>query len=164
MDIDTDAGLRAFASQFKTFDEFSNAISQESLRPLSWHIADENYKLDPTFEPTDRLGGKKSGGGLFVGSPEFWQDYAVGRNLVIVYDLTDLNFTTKPLSDTGADFFADQSGNQGFFVKPSAFPKLNETGRYSIEEAIERASRQQRQMPQSREQARAIWDASRRTS
>lgn len=149
------------AKQFNTFEEFNNAISLQGLRPKAWHIADEGFKLDPNYRPTSRIGGTSQDAGLFVGDPETWQDYASGRSTVIEYELTNLSYTPRPLADGSADFFADQSGNQGFFIRPSAFPKLKETGRFSLSEARERAKQQQSAMPKSKAEARQIWEESR---
>ncbi len=150
--------LQNQAKQFKTFEEFSNAISLGGLRPKAWHIADKDFKLDPDRKPTDRIGSKTREAGLFVGEPKYWQDYATGRETVIEYDLTGLTWTKNPLSDTKADFFTDQSGNQGFFVRSQGFGKLKEVGRFTVEEAISRAEKQQSQMPNSKEEARKIWE------
>jgi len=152
-------GLETQAKQFKTFEEFSNAISLQGLRPRMWHIAEDGFKLDPNRKPTNRLGGTSDEAGLFVGDPETWQDYAIDRKTVIEYDMTGLTWTKNPLSDTKADFFSDQSGNQGFFVRPQGFGKLKEIGRFSIEEAKNRAIKQQNEMPKSKEEARKIWES-----
>ena len=155
---DVRAGLERLASQFDDFEDFSRAISQDTLRPRAWHIAGKDFQLDPSFEPSGRLGEPTRGGGLFVGSPEYWEDYATGRETVIEFDVSDLTFTSNPQRDTGADFFADQSGNQGFFVKPTAFPKLREVGHFTLSEAKERATQQQKEMPKSKAEARKIWE------
>lgn len=152
-------GLQTQAKQFKSLEEFSNAISQQGLRPRMWHIAEDEFKLDPNRKPTNRLGGTSDEAGLFVGDPETWQDYAIDRKTVIEYDMTGLTWTKNPLSDTKADFFTDQSGNQGFFVRPQGFGKLKEIGRFSIEEAKSRAIKQQNEMPKSKEEARKIWES-----
>lgn len=149
------------ASKYETFEEFSRAISLYGLRPKVWHIAEADFELDPDYKPTNRLGGTSDESGLFVGDPETWQDYAVGRSDVIEFDVTDLSLTTKPLVDTSADYFPDQSGNQGFFIRPSAFPKLKEIKRMSLAEALNRAKKQQDSMPKSKTEAREIWDKSR---
>lgn len=149
------------ASKYETFEEFSAAISLQGLRPKVWHIADEGFELDPNYKPTDRLGGTTGDSGLFVGDPETWQDYAVGRSTVVEYDVTDLSLTTRPLADTSADFFPDQSGNQGFFIRPSAFPRLKEVKRMTLSEALSRAKKQQDSMPKSKAEARQIWEESR---
>ena len=149
------------ASQYETFEEFSNAVSLQGLRPRAWHIADTGFELDPNFKPMSRTGGTSDQPGLFVGDPETWQDYAVGRSTVIEYDVSDLSFTAKPLADTSADFFPDQSGNQGFFIRPSAFSRLKEVRRMPIEEALSRAKQQQDEMPNSKAEAKQIWEESR---
>lgn len=149
------------AKQFNTFEEFSNAISMKGLRPKAWHIADRDFELDPNYKPTNRIGGTSNEAGLFVGDPETWQDYASGRSTVIEYELTNLSYTPRPLADSSADFFADQSGNQGFFIRPSAFPQLRETGRFPLSEALSRAKQQQDSMPKSKAEARQIWEESR---
>jgi len=149
------------ASQYETFEEFSNAVSLEGLRPRAWHIADTGFELDPNFKPMSRTGGTSDEPGLFVGDPETWQDYAVGRSTVIEYDVSNLSFTAKPLADTSADFFPDQSGNQGFFIRPSAFSRLREVRRMPIEEALSRAKQQQDAMPKSKAEAKQIWEESR---
>jgi ribosomal protein S18 acetylase RimI-like enzyme len=153
--------LLSQASKFETFEEFSFAFSQEGLRPKMWHIADEGFQLDPNRKPTNRLGGQSGEAGLFVGDPETWQDYAIGRNTVIEYDMTGLTWTKKPLADTKADFYSDQSGNQGFFVRPQGFGKLKEVGRFTVQEAINRATKQQNEIPKSKEEAQKIWEESR---
>jgi hypothetical protein len=152
-------GLQIQAKQFNTFEEFSNAISQNGLRPKAWHIADEEFELNPDYKPTNRLGGTSSESGLFVGDPETWQDYATGRETVIEYDVTGLTWTKNPLSDTKADFYSDQSGNQGFFVRPQGFGKLKEVGRFTLAEAISRAQKQQSEMPNSKDEAKKIWES-----
>jgi hypothetical protein len=149
------------ASQYETFEEFSNAVSLQGLRPRAWHIADTGFELDPNFKPMSRTGGTSDEPGLFVGDPETWQDYAVGRSTVIEYDVSNLSFTAKPLADTSADFFPDQSGNQGFFIRPSAFSRLREVRRMPIEEALSRAKQQQDAMPKSKAEAKQIWEESR---
>lgn len=149
------------ASQYETFEEFSNAVSLQGLRPRAWHIADTGFELDPNFKPMSRTGGTSDEPGLFVGDPETWQDYAVGRSTVIEYDVSNLSFTAKPLADTSADFFPDQSGNQGFFIRPSAFSRLREVRRMPIEEALSRAKQQQDAMPNSKAEAKQIWEESR---
>ena len=149
------------ASQYETFEEFSNAVSLQGLRPRAWHIADTGFKLDPNFKPMSRTGGTSDEPGLFVGDPETWQDYAAGRSTVIEYDVSNLSFTSKPLADTSADFFPDQSGNQGFFIRPSAFSRLREVRRMPIEEALSRAKQQQDAMPKSKAEAKQIWEESR---
>jgi hypothetical protein len=149
------------ASQYETFEEFSNAVSLQGLRPRAWHIADVGFELDPNFKPMSRTGGTSDEPGLFVGDPETWQDYAAGRSTVIEYDVSNLSFTAKPLADTSADFFPDQSGNQGFFIRPSAFSRLREVRRMPIEEALSRAKRQQDAMPKSKAEAKQIWEESR---
>jgi len=149
------------ASQYETFEEFSNAVSLQGLRPRAWHIADVGFELDPNFKPMSRTGGTSDEPGLFVGDPETWQDYAVGRSTVIEYDVSNLSFTAKPLADTSADFFPDQSGNQGFFIRPSAFSTLREVRRMPIEEALSRAKQQQDAMPKSKAEAKQIWEESR---
>lgn len=148
------------ASNFKTFEEFSNAVSQQGIRPRVWHIADENFKLDPKFKPTSRTGAKTNESGLFVGDPEVWETYASGRTTVIEYDITGLTWTKNPLSDNKADFFTDQSGNQGFFIRPQGFKKLKEIKRMSLDEAKARAKIQQEQMPKNAEEAKKIWEQS----
>lgn len=157
----TRGSLITQASQYKTFEDFSNAISLQGLRPKVWHIADEGFELNPDYKPTNRLGGTSDESGLFVGDPESWQDYAVGRSTVIEYDVTNLSLTTKPLVDTSADYFSDQSGNQGFFIRPSAFSRLTEVKRMPIAEALRRAKEQQDSMPKSKAEARQIWEESR---
>jgi len=149
------------ASQYETFEEFSNAVSLQGLRPRAWHIADTGFELDPNFKPMSRTGGTSDEPGLFVGDPETWQDYAAGRSTVIEYDVSNLSFTAKPLADTSADFFPDQSGNQGFFIRPSAFSRLREVRRMPIEEALSRAKQQQDAMPKSKAEAKQIWEESR---
>jgi GNAT superfamily N-acetyltransferase len=158
---DIKTGLERLASQFDDFENFSRAISQDTLRPRAWHIAGDDFELDPNFEPSGRLGEPTRGGGLFVGSPEYWEEYATNRDTVIEFDLSNLDFTSNPLQNTNADFYADQSGNQGFFVRPTAFPKLQEVGRYTLDEAKERAEQQQKQMPKSKAEAREIWERAR---
>jgi len=152
------------ASNFKTFEEFSNAVSQQGIRPRVWHIADENFKLDPKFKPTSRTGAKTDESGLFVGDPEVWETYASGRTTVIEYDITGLTWTKNPLSDNKADFFTDQSGNQGFFIRPQGFEKLKEIKRMSLDEAKVRAKTQQEQMPKNAEEAKRIWEQSQNVS
>lgn len=152
------------ASNFKTFEEFSNAVSQQGIRPRVWHIADENFKLDPKFKPTSRTGAKTVEPGLFVGDPEVWETYASGRTTVIEYDITGLTWTKNPLSDNKADFFTDQSGNQGFFIRPQGFKKLKEIKRMSLDEAKARAKTQQEQMPKNAEEAKKIWEQSQNVS
>jgi hypothetical protein len=152
------------ASNFKTFEEFSNAISQQGIRPRVWHIADENFKLDPKFKPTSRTGAKTDESGLFVGDPEVWETYASGRTTVIEYDITGLTWTKNPLSNNKADFFTDQSGNQGFFIRPQGFKKLKEIKRMSLDEAKTRAKTQQEQMPKNAEEAKRVWEQSQNVS
>jgi len=149
------------ASQYETSEEFSNAVSLQGLRPRAWHIADTGFQLDTNFKPMSRTGGASDEPGLFVGDPETWQDYAAGRSTVIEYDVSNLSFTAKPLADTSADFFPDQSGNQGFFIRPSAFSRLREVRRMPIEEALSRAKQQQDAMPKSKAEAKQIWEESR---
>jgi len=162
-EINTKNELINQALKFSSFEEFSKAISMQGLRPRAWHIAGENFKLDKNFNPMNRLGSKTGEPGLFVGDPEHWESYASGRKTVIEYDLTKLNFTKNPLSDKNADFYADQSGNQGFFIRPNGFSKLKEIKRMSIEEAKQRAMEQQSKMPLSKEEALSIWNESRKT-
>jgi hypothetical protein len=151
-------GFMRLAPQFDNFEDFSRAVSLDGLRPRQWHIAGDDFKLDSLRKPTDRTGSTTQEAGLFVGEPKIWEDYAVGREEVVEYDLSGLTYTSKPFSDTKADFFSDQSGNQGFFIRPSGFAKLKEVGRFSISEAKQRADKQSKQMLKSKEEARILWE------
>jgi hypothetical protein len=151
-------GFMRLAPQFDNFEDFSRAVSLDGLRPRQWHIAGDDFKLDSLRKPTDRTGSTTQEAGLFVGEPKIWEDYAVGREVVVEYDLSGLTYTSKPFSDTKADFFSDQSGNQGFFIRPSGFAKLKEVGRFSISEAKQRADKQSKQMLKSKEEARILWE------
>ena len=151
------------ASKFETYEQFHVAVSLGGLRPRAWHIADKGFELDPNRQPTDRIGSKTQESGLFLGDPEYWQEYATGREIVIEYDVTGMTWTKYPLSDTGAkaDFYSDQSGNQGFFVRSQGFGRLKEVARLTLAEAISRSKKQQDEMPDSKAQTKQIWDESR---
>lgn len=153
------SGLAMQARQFANFEDFSHALSQQGLRPHSWHITENpTFQPDPNVKPLDRLG-QNGDPALFLGDPGYWQEYAQGRNTVVEYDMTGLRWTKNPLSDAGADFYTDQSGNPGFVVRPSAYGKLREVGRMTVDEAIKRADAQQGSFPNSKEEARKIWDS-----
>jgi hypothetical protein len=95
---------------------------------------------------------------LYVGDPSHWAEYAKGRETVVEYDLSNLKWTANPLKDKTADFYTDQSGNQGFVIRPSAYGKLKETGRMTVDEAIARAEQQQKAMPNNKQEAEALWN------
>jgi hypothetical protein len=139
------------ARQFDNFEDFSKAVSLGGLRPRVWHITKEpNFTPDVNFKPMNRLGGTSEEPVLFAGDPSFWKDYASGRKVVVEYDITNLQLNK--------DFYFDQSGNQGIYILPSAYSKLTKVKELSVDEAIKRAKKQQIEMPQSKNQAKAIWN------
>jgi hypothetical protein len=139
------------ARQFDNFEDFSKAVSLGGLRPRVWHITKEpNFTPDVNFKPMNRLGGTSEEPVLFAGDPSFWKDYASGRKVVVEYDITNLQLNK--------DFYFDQSGNQGIYILPSAYSKLTKVKELSVDEAIKRAKKQQIEMPQNKNQAKAIWN------
>ena len=156
--LETNVKLSNQAKQFDSFEDFSKAISLQGLRPRAWHITkDENFKPDVNVKPLDRTGSNPDSV-LYVGDPSHWQEYANGRNHVVEYDLSNLKWTGNPLKDKTADFYSDQSGNQGFVIRPSAYGKLKETGRMTVQEAINRAEQQSKAMPNSKQEAEKLWN------
>lgn len=156
--LETNVKLSNQAKQFDNFEDFSKAISLQGLRPRAWHITkDENFRPDVNVKPLDRTGSNPDSV-LYVGDPAHWQEYANGRNHVVEYDLSNLKWTKNPLKDKTADFYSDQSGNQGFVIRPSAYGKLKETGRMTVQEAINRAEQQNKAMPNSKQEAEKLWN------
>ena len=148
--LDTKKDLAIQAKQFNSFEEFSRAVSLEGLRPRAWHITDKkNFNPSQDVKPMSRIGLPSQESILFVGDPATWQDYASGRKVAVEYDLTNLKLNI--------DFASDKSGNQGFYIEESAYSKLKKVGEFSIERAISRASEQQKQMPESKDEALSIW-------
>jgi len=148
--LDTKTGLQVQAKQFNNFEDFSRAISLQGMRPRAWHITNkENFNPSKDVVPMSRTGEFSQESILFVGDPATWRDYASGRKVAVEYDLTNLKWEK--------DYAIDKSGNQGFYIKPNAYSKLKKVGEFSVDEAVSRASEQQKQMPQSKAEALSIY-------
>jgi hypothetical protein len=148
--LDTKTGLQVQAKQFNNFEDFSRAISLQGMRPRAWHITNkENFNPSKDVVPMSRTGESSQESILFVGDPASWRDYASGRKVAVEYDLTNLKWEK--------DYATDKSGNQGFYIKPDAYSKLKKIGEFSVDEAVSRASEQQKQMPKSKAEALSIY-------
>jgi hypothetical protein len=152
-------GLRRQAQQFGNYNEFRNAVTQQGLRPFQWHISsDPNFQPDPKFQPLNAQGSTGDGPALYLGDPNYWQEYAAGRGTVVEYDMSGAHWTATPLSDPATDYHSDQSGNPGMVVRASGYGNLQETGRMPLDQAISRADAQQSQMPTNEAELQHIWD------
>jgi len=147
----TENELAKQAKQFDNFKDFEKALSLDGLKPRVWHITkNPNFTPDINYRPTSRTGQPLETPGLFAGNPKYWQDYASSRDIAVEYDITDL--------ELNKDFIFDKSGNEGIIIFPSAYSKLKKVQETSVSNAIKNFDKQQMQMPQNKNQAKAIWN------